>query len=92
MCGEVLAHKVLAIPSIAPERNAHVMAWLFETHRREYENFSQLPGESVETMYKCFSAIVNSIKANITNLSYSDHDRAMKLLHALDRSVCHSLI
>ena len=62
-------------------------ARLFETYRREYENFSHLPGESADALFQRFLAIVNKMKANITDLPYSDHDRALKLLHALDREV-----
>jgi hypothetical protein len=60
---------------------------LFETYQHEYENFVHLPGESVEVMFRRFTVIVNSMKANIAVLPYSDHDRALKLLHALDRLV-----
>ena len=60
---------------------------MFETYQHEYENFVHLPGESVEVMFWRFTIIVNSMKANITVLPYSDHDRALKLLHALDWSV-----
>ena len=31
-----------------------VKARLFQTHRREYENFTQKPGESVEEMFGHF--------------------------------------
>jgi antibiotic biosynthesis monooxygenase (ABM) superfamily enzyme len=31
--------------------------------------------------------IVNNMGANVTVLPYDDHDRAMKLLHSLDRTV-----
>jgi hypothetical protein len=31
--------------------------------------------------------IVNNMRANVIVLPYDDHDRAMKLLHALDRTV-----
>jgi hypothetical protein len=46
-----------------------------------------LAGEYVDLMFRHFTVIVNSMKANIIVLPYSDHDRALKLLHALDRSV-----
>ena len=72
--------------------NAHggtsqVRARLFATYRIEYENFRHLPSESVDVMFHRFTSIVNNMKANVTELPYDDHDRALKLLHALDRTV-----
>jgi hypothetical protein len=31
--------------------------------------------------------VVNNVRANVDVLSYDDHDRAVKLLHALDRNM-----
>ena len=67
--------------------NAQVQARLFSTYRREYENFTHLPGESTDAMFQRFTCIVNNMRANVTVLPYTDHDQAIKLLHALDRSV-----
>jgi hypothetical protein len=64
-----------------------VKACLFETYRREYKNFSHLPEESTDALFQRLLAIVNKMKANITVLPYTDHDRALKLLHALDHEV-----
>ena len=60
---------------------------MFATHRREYENFTYLPGESIDSMFQRFTCIVNNMRANVTVLPYTDHDRAIKLLHSLDTSV-----
>jgi hypothetical protein len=60
---------------------------LFETYRREYENFTQLAGETIDSMFSRFQSIVNKIRANKAHIHYSDHERALKLLHALDRRV-----
>jgi hypothetical protein len=60
---------------------------LFETYRREYENFTQLAGETIDSMFSRFQSIVNKMRANKAQLPYSDHERALKLLHALDRRV-----
>jgi hypothetical protein len=38
-------------------------------------------------MFSRFQSIVNKMRANKTQLPYSDHERALKLLHALDRRV-----
>ncbi|CAN6241967.1 unnamed protein product [Urochloa humidicola] len=82
-----LAHKIWTSLLNAHEGNTQVKVRLFETYRREYENFSHLPGESVDVMYQRFLALVNKMKANILVLPYTDHDRALKLLHSLDRKV-----
>jgi hypothetical protein len=67
--------------------NAQVQARIFATYRREYENFTHLPGESIDAMFQCFTVIVNNMRANVAVLPYDDHDRAVKLLHSLDRTV-----
>jgi hypothetical protein len=66
--------------------NAQVQAWHFATYRREYENFTHLPGESIDAMFQRFTVIVNNMRANVAVLPYDDHDRAVKLLHSLDRT------
>jgi antibiotic biosynthesis monooxygenase (ABM) superfamily enzyme len=38
-------------------------------------------------MFQRFTMIVNNMRANVTMLPYDDHDRAMKLLHSLDRTI-----
>jgi hypothetical protein len=53
----------------------------------EYENFTHLPGESIDTMFQRFTMIVNNMRENVTMLPYDDHDRALKLLHSLDHTV-----
>jgi hypothetical protein len=67
--------------------NAQVQARLFATYRREYENITHLPGEYIDTMFQCFTVIVNNMRANVAVLPYDDHARAVKLLHSLDRTV-----
>jgi hypothetical protein len=64
-----------------------VQARLFSTYRREYKNFTHLPVESIDAMFQRFMVIVNNISANVVVLPYDHHDRAVKLLHSLDRSV-----
>ncbi|XP_062186636.1 uncharacterized protein LOC133890193 [Phragmites australis] len=68
------------------EGTTQVKARLFDTYRREYENFRQLPGESVESMFSRFQGIVNKMRAN-GRLPYDDHERAIELLYSLDRKV-----
>jgi len=85
--GEDLASQIWQKLKVAHGGDSHVKARLFSMYRREYENFAHLPGESVDALFQRFTSIVNNMKANITVLPYSDHDRAIKLLQALDRSV-----
>jgi hypothetical protein len=59
----------------------------FATNRREYVNFTHLPGVSIDAMFQRFTVIVNNMRANVAVLLYDDHDRAIKLLHFLDRTV-----
>jgi prephenate dehydrogenase len=56
-------------------------------YRRKYENFTHLPGESIDAMFQQFTMIVNNMRASVAALSYDDHDRAIKLLHSLDHTV-----
>jgi hypothetical protein len=67
--------------------NAHVQAQMFATYQRGYENFTHLPGESIDALFQRFTVVVNNMRANVDVLPYDDHDRAVKLLHSLDRTV-----
>jgi hypothetical protein len=67
--------------------NAQVQARLFATYRRKYENFTHLPGESIDAMFQRFTVIVKNMRANVVVLPYDDHDRAVKLLHSLDETL-----
>jgi hypothetical protein len=59
----------------------------FATYRREYRNFTHVPGELIDAMFKRFTVIVNNMRANVVVLPYNDHDMAIKLLHSLDRTM-----
>src|SRR6266540_2406834 len=87
VCDLEIAHKIWSRLQSFHEGTNAVKARLFETYRREYENFVQLPGESVETLFSRFQSCVNKMRDNIIKMPYEDHDLALKLLHALDRSV-----
>jgi hypothetical protein len=71
------------------EGTNQVKARLFEIHRREYENFTQLPGESIDTMFHHFQSIVSKVRSNKPLLAptYTDHEQALKQLYALDQKV-----
>jgi predicted phosphoadenosine phosphosulfate sulfurtransferase len=67
--------------------NAEIQARLHATYRREHENFAHLLGESIDALFQRFMVIVNNMRANVDVLPYDDHDRAVKLLHTLDRTI-----
>jgi hypothetical protein len=79
-----MAHQILSTLERFHEGNDHVKTRIFETYRREYRNFTQLAGETIDSMFSRFQSIVNKMHANKAQLPYSDHERALKLLHALD--------
>jgi hypothetical protein len=64
--------------------NAQVQARICATYRREYENFTHLPGESIDALFQRFTVVVNNMRANVDVLPYDDHCRAV---HSLDRTV-----
>jgi hypothetical protein len=85
--GQRIWHAIWEQLKNAHAENAQVQARLFATYRREYENFTHLPGESIDAMFQRFTVIVNNMRANVAVLPYDDHDRTVKLLHSLDRIV-----
>jgi hypothetical protein len=56
-------------------------------YRRENKNFTHLPGEFIDALFQRFAVVVNNMSANVDVLPYDDHDRAVKLLHTLDRTI-----
>jgi hypothetical protein len=60
---------------------------MYATYRREYKNFTHLPGESIDALFQRFTFVVNNMRANVDVLPYDDHDRAVKLLHSSDHTV-----
>jgi hypothetical protein len=84
---EHLAGRIWSVLKEDHVENAQVQARMYATYRREYENFTHLPGESIDAMFQRFTVVVNNMKANVNVLPYDDHDRAVKLLHSLDRMV-----
>jgi hypothetical protein len=60
---------------------------MYATCQREYENFTHLNGESIDALFQRFAVVVNNMRANVDVLPYDDHDRAVNLLHSLDRTV-----
>jgi hypothetical protein len=60
---------------------------MYAIYRREQENFTHLPGESIDALFQRFTVVVNNMRANVDVLPYDDHDRTVKLLHSLDCTV-----
>jgi hypothetical protein len=60
---------------------------MYATYRREYENFTHFPSESIDALFQRFTVVVNNMRANVDVLLYDDHDRAVKLLYSLDRTI-----
>jgi hypothetical protein len=84
---ESLACRIWSVLKEAHVENVQVQAWMYATYRREYENFTHLPGESIDALFQRFTVVVDNMRVNVDVLLYDDHDRAIKLLHSLDRTV-----
>jgi hypothetical protein len=67
--------------------NTEFQKRLYTTYRGEYENFTHLSSESIDALFQQFTMVLNNMRANVNILSYDNHDRAVKLLHTLDRTV-----
>jgi hypothetical protein len=84
---EHLACRICLVLKEAHVGNAQVQDRMYATYRREYENFTHLPGESIDVLFQRFMVVVNNMRANVDVLAYDDHDRAVKLLYSLDRMI-----
>jgi hypothetical protein len=84
---EHLACRIWSVLKEAHVGNAQVQARMYATYRREYKNFTHLPGESIDALFQRFTVVVNNMSANVDVLPYDDHDRAIMLLHSLDHTV-----
>src|SRR5579883_3495707 len=87
VCDLDVAHKIWSRLQSFHEGTNAVKARLFETYRCEYENFVQLSSKTVESLFSRFQLCVNKMRDNNSKMPYGDHELALKLLHALDRSV-----
>jgi hypothetical protein len=81
------AHQIWSTLERFYEGNDHIKTRLFETYRREYENFVKLARETIDMMLSHLKSIVNRMCANKAHLPYDDHERALKVVHALDQRV-----
>jgi hypothetical protein len=84
---ENLACRIWSVLKESHIGNAQVQGRKYATYRREYENFTHLPGETINALFQRFTMVVNNMRANVDVLSYNDHDKVVKLLHSLDRMV-----
>jgi hypothetical protein len=57
-----------------------------DTYNRQYQTFSQKPGESLDDCFARFESIVSSLHS-YAPLAYSNNEHAKQLLYALDDSV-----
>jgi hypothetical protein len=57
-----------------------------DTYNRQYQTFSQKPGESLGDCFARFESIVSSLRS-CGPLAYSDNEHTKQLLYALDDSV-----
>src|SRR5579883_345091 len=64
VCDLDVAHKIWSRLQSFHEGTNAIKARLFETYQHEYENFIQLPGESVETLFSRFQSCVNRMREN----------------------------
>jgi hypothetical protein len=57
-----------------------------DTYNRQYQTFSQKPGESLDDCFARFESIASSLHS-CGLLAYSDNEHAKQLLYALDDSI-----
>jgi hypothetical protein len=57
------AHQVWSTLERFHEGNDYVKTRLFEIYRREYENFTKLAGETINSMFSTSQSIVNKMRA-----------------------------
>jgi hypothetical protein len=62
---ENLACRIWTVLNKAHVGNAKVQARMYTTYRREYENFTHLPGESIDALFQRFAVVVNNMRANV---------------------------
>jgi hypothetical protein len=68
------------------EGSSEIKSLRRDTYNRQYQSFSQKPGESLDDCFTRFESIVTSLRS-YGSLTYSDNERAKQLLYALDNSI-----
>jgi hypothetical protein len=67
------------------ESSSEIKSSRKDTYNRQYQTFSQKPGESLDDGFARFESIVGSLRS-CGPLAYSDNERVKQLLYALDDS------
>jgi hypothetical protein len=68
------------------EASSEIKSSRRDTYNRQYQTFSQKPGESLDDCFTRFESIVSSLRF-YGPLAYSDNERAKQLLYVLDDSI-----
>jgi hypothetical protein len=80
------AHEVWLKPCNTNEGSTEIKSSCKDTYNRQYQTFSQKPGESLDDCFAMFESIVSSLRS-CGPLAYSDNECAKQLLYALDDHV-----
>jgi hypothetical protein len=81
-----MAHDVWLKLSITYEGSSEIKSSCRDTYNRQYQTFSQKPGEFLDDCFARFVSIVSNLHS-CGPLAYSDNERAKQLLYALNDSV-----
>jgi hypothetical protein len=65
------------------EGSSEIKSSCKDTYNRQYQTFTQKPGESLDDCFAKFESIVGSLRC-CGSLAYSDNEQAKQLLYALD--------
>jgi hypothetical protein len=80
-----MAHDVWLKLCNTYEGSSEIKSSRRDTYNRQYQTFSQKPGESLDDCFARFESIVSSLRS-CGPLAYSGNERAKQLLYALDDS------
>ena len=81
-----MAHDVWLKLCNTYEASSEVKSSHRDTYNRQYQTFSQKPGESFDDCFARFESIVSSLRS-CGPLTYSDNEHAKQLFYALDDHV-----
>jgi hypothetical protein len=81
-----MAHDVWLKLCNTYEDSSEIKSSRRDTYNKQYQTFSQKPGESLDDCFALFESIVSSL-CSCGPLAYSDNERAKQLLYALDDSI-----
>jgi hypothetical protein len=81
-----MAHDVWLKLCNTYEGSSEIKSSRRDTYNKQYQTFSQKPGESLDDCFARFESIVSSLRS-CGHLAYSDNERAKQLMYALDDSV-----